>query len=121
MYPAHAYCLLLTLTTVHLNQVVTQLMKFLEIDIDYVSAEAILAMRNLLRKYPERRGPVLPTLARLLRGENEPAGKAAVLWIVGEWGEEVPLAPYLVEQCAVARLVDVADHQPCPRRRLPPP
>ena len=57
----------------------------------------MLALKDLLRKYPERRAPVLPTLARLLRGENEPAGKAAVLWIIGEWGEEVPLAPYLLE------------------------
>ena len=32
------------------NVVVEQLMKFLEVDIEYVSSEAIIAMRNLLRK-----------------------------------------------------------------------
>ena len=33
--------------------VVETLMKFLELDIDHVSAEAVLAMRDLLRKFPE--------------------------------------------------------------------
>ena len=79
------------------DPVYEKLIELLDLEIEYVRAETVLALKDLLRKYPERRGPVLPTLARLLRGENEPAGKAAVLWIVGEWGEEVPLAPYLLE------------------------
>ena len=55
--------------------VVDQLMRFLGVDIDYVSAEAILAMKNLLRKYPECHERIihgvgnLPPQDRRARGE----------------------------------------------------
>ena len=79
------------------NAVVTQLMKFLEIDIDYVSAEAILAMRNLLRKYPGVSDRIIQGVGTYLQSIDEPEAKSALLWMLGEYGHVIPEAPYLLE------------------------
>jgi len=76
------------------------LVEFLELDVAYVKAEALLVAKDVLRRYPERRGDVLPSLARYLKdldGSANPAGRAAALFIVGQWGEEITDAPYMLE------------------------
>mmetsp|Transcript_6051 Transcript_6051/g.15407 ORF Transcript_6051/g.15407 Transcript_6051/m.15407 type:complete len:770 (+) Transcript_6051:275-2584(+) len=75
------------------------LVEFLDLEYSYVKAEALLVAKDVLRKYPERRGDVLPSLGRYL-GEldaEEPQGRAAALFLVGQWGEEIPSAPYVLE------------------------
>jgi len=74
-----------------------KLIEFLELNIDYVRSQTVLVMKDLLRKYPERRMDVLPHLSRCLRKIDEPEGKAAVIWMVGEYGEELIEAPYMLE------------------------
>ena len=67
--------------------VVEQLMKFLEVDIDHVSAEAVLAMRDLLRKYPECHERIVHGVGPLLKNIEEPEAKCALLWMLGELGQ----------------------------------
>jgi AP-4 complex subunit beta-1 len=74
-----------------------KLVEFLDLDVDYVQAEAVLVLMDLLRKYPERRGPMLDRAQRCLREAEEPAARAALIWLVGEYGLEVTEAPYLLE------------------------
>jgi len=76
------------------------LVEFLELDgASYVKAEALLVAKDVLRRYPERRGDVLPSLSRYLRELDEaaPLGRAAAVWIVGAWGDEILDAPYMLE------------------------
>ena len=42
---------------------------------------------------------ILPflNLRRCLRTIEEPLGKAAVVWMLGEYGQDIPDAPYLLE------------------------
>ncbi|CAN0553821.1 unnamed protein product, partial [Ectocarpus sp. 12 AP-2014] len=42
-----------------------------------------------------------------LKHIDEPAGKAAVIWMVGEYGEEITEAPYMLEP-----LVDAWEEEP---------
>ena len=51
--------------------VVEQLMKFLEIDIEYVSAEAIICMQNLLRKYPAVSDRIIQGIGVFLRSVDD--------------------------------------------------
>lgn len=61
-------------------------------------AEAVLVMKDLLRKYPERRADVLPVLTpRCLRRVEEAGARAALIWMCGEYGAQLPAAPYLLE------------------------
>ena len=77
--------------------IVQQLLSFLSLEIDYVSAESVLVMKDILRKYPECYAEVLPTLNDCLKTIDEPEAKAAMLWMLGEYGEFLNDAPYLLE------------------------
>lgn len=61
-------------------------MKLLEVDIDYVSAEAIICMKNLLRKYPNVSDRIINGLGAFLKSVEEPEAKAALLWMISEYG-----------------------------------
>ncbi len=78
--------------------VVEALLELVEMDAEYVRGETIQVMQDLLRKYPERAATVVPSLHRCLRRlEGEEGGRAAVVWILGEYGQLIDDAPYLLE------------------------
>jgi AP-4 complex subunit beta-1 len=53
---------------------------------------------DLLRKYPDRAPSVIPSLHRTLkRLDSSPGGKAAVVWMLGEFGHLIDDAPYILE------------------------
>ena len=85
--------------------VVDQLMRFLEVDIDYVSAEAILAMKNLLRKYPECHERIIHGVGTFLRKIDEPEAK-------------VRRRPPVMATLMMAHPTPLLPHLPLP---LPPP
>lgn len=61
-------------------------MKFLEVDIDHVSAEAIICMKNLLRKYPNVSDRIINGIGAFLKSVEEPEAKVALLWMISEYG-----------------------------------
>ena len=77
--------------------VVEQLLKFLEVDIEHVSAEAILSLKNLLRKFPEAVERFISGIGTFVRNVEEPAAKVALLWMIAEYGHVIPESPYLLE------------------------
>ncbi len=80
--------------------VLERLVEFLDLDMNSIRPETILVMKDLLRRYPERKTEVLPFLQRCLRRvDDEPEAKAALIWMAGEYGgdEDFSEAPYLLE------------------------
>ena len=77
--------------------VVEQLMKFLEIDIEYVTSEAIISMQNLLRKYPAVSDRIIGGIGGFLKSVDDAEAKKALLWMISEYGQFIPEAPYLLE------------------------
>jgi len=69
----------------------------LELDIDYVSTEAAIVMKDLVRKYPEQFERASGAVDRCMKIVTEPDGKCALLWILGEYGLLIEDAPYLLE------------------------
>ena len=53
---------------------------------------------SLCRKYPARYEEVIPSLQKCLRSIEEETGKIAVIWTIGEYGDIIPDAPYLLEE-----------------------
>ena len=53
--------------------------------------------QDFLRKYPERFEEIIPSLTRVLRSIEEPEGKIACIWMIGEYGETIAEAPYILE------------------------
>merc|ERR1711871_1394470 len=78
-------------------RVIEELLKLLDLDIDYVSAETVIAMKDLLRKYPERVQDVVHVVAACLATLEEADARVAVLWMLGEYAEQIEESPYVLE------------------------
>ncbi|KJE92672.1 hypothetical protein CAOG_03591 [Capsaspora owczarzaki ATCC 30864] len=76
---------------------INQLISFLELDISHVSASTLLVLTDVLRKFPDRAADVLPQLSHCLSSVDIPEARAAIIWMLGEFGEALPASPYLLE------------------------
>ncbi|KAG1702612.1 hypothetical protein DVH05_009561 [Phytophthora capsici] len=80
------------------DHIMDTMVDFLELDLDYVRDESLVVMKDLLRKYPDKRHDVLPVLGRIIAAVAQPAAKAAVVWMLGEFGQDLRRAPYVLEK-----------------------
>lgn len=79
------------------EMVVSTLTSLLELDIDYVSTESAIVMKDLVRKYPHHFERASGAIERCIKIVTEAEGKCALLWILGEYGLLIEDAPYLLE------------------------
>lgn len=72
--------------------------QFLETGTDYVVSEALIVVKDLLRRFPERADDCILAVSNVpAGGVGEPAGRAAYVFILGEYGHILPEAPYALE------------------------
>mmetsp|Transcript_120900 Transcript_120900/g.341896 ORF Transcript_120900/g.341896 Transcript_120900/m.341896 type:complete len:836 (-) Transcript_120900:237-2744(-) len=79
------------------EMIVVSLTTLLELDTDYVSTEAAIVMKDLVRKYPHQFERASGAVERCMKIVTEAEGKCALLWILGEYGAMIKDAPYLLE------------------------
>eukprot|EP01084_Bolivina_argentea_P128372 226934_1 len=75
-----------------------QLVGFLDSSVPRVKAGAVIALQQLLTKYPDWRGDGIPRLRSVFNDLQDAEARAAAVWMVGHWGAEVPEAPYMLEK-----------------------
>jgi len=73
------------------------LLSFLDLGTDYVTAETCVVLMDILRKFPDRYEDVIPSLQKILSSVEASEGRAAVVWLIGEYGETIDDAPYILE------------------------
>lgn len=78
--------------------IIQQLLGFLKYQTEYVITETLMVMKDLLRKYRSQSEQVLRVLEQCLEVVADDDGKAAVIWMIGEFGEYIEDSPYLLEQ-----------------------
>lgn len=81
--------------------VVHCVLKFFKFKTDYISSQCIIACSVLLRKYPQFIDEVMPFVQDLHNLITKGEAKVALIWILGEFGEKIPSAPYILESYAV--------------------
>lgn len=79
------------------DTVVESLLEALEMEAEYVRAATVMTMVDLLRVYPSKAPLVIPSLNRVLKRMEDAQGRAAVVWMLGEYGHLIEDAPYLLE------------------------
>ena len=79
------------------NMILEQLIGFLHLGIDYISTETMIVLRDLLRKFTTDFANVIPSIESCVDLITEPNGRAALIWILGEYGENIPDTPYILE------------------------
>jgi len=82
-----------------IDGIVDRLLLFFDLDIDHVTAETIVVAADILRKRPKHTGKCIKAMENIdLYDISEPKARIALIWIYGEYGEDIPSAPYYVEQ-----------------------
>ena len=77
--------------------IVQQLLSFLDFNIDYVITETLVTMKDIMRKYRGLSTDIMSTIEGSLDIVNAEEGKAAIIWMIGEFGESIDDAPYIIE------------------------
>lgn len=80
------------------TEAIKHLLAFLDIGSEIVTTEAVISLKNLLRRFPERHFEILPGVHKSLKHVEEPEGKISVIWMIGEYGDVIDDAPYMLEK-----------------------
>ncbi|XP_024520729.1 beta-adaptin-like protein A isoform X1 [Selaginella moellendorffii] len=80
------------------NAIVDRLLQFLEMERDYVTAETLVLVKDLVRKYPEWSHDCIAVVGNVSsKSIQEPKAKAALIWMLGEYSHDMLDAPYVLE------------------------
>ncbi|KDD76913.1 adaptin N, partial [Helicosporidium sp. ATCC 50920] len=77
---------------------VSVLLELVQTRVSYVVQEAVVVIKDIFRRYPNRFESVIGTLCDNLDALDEPEAKASMVWIVGEYAERIDNADELLEQ-----------------------
>ncbi|KAJ3701781.1 hypothetical protein LUZ61_005486 [Rhynchospora tenuis] len=96
------------------NAIVDRLLQFLEMEKDYVTAETLVLVKDLLRKYPQWSHDCIAVVGNISsKSIQEPKAKAALIWMLGEYSQDMMDAPYVLES-----LVENWEEEHSPEVRL---
>ena len=79
---------------------ITALLELVHMKVNYVLQEAIVVIRDLFRKYPNRYEMIIKDLFEGLESLDDPEAKGAMIWIVGEYAERIDDAAAQLSQFA---------------------
>lgn len=83
-----------------IETVMHNLVKFFKHSTEYISSECIIGCAVLLRKFPEFIDQVIPSIENIHSLIAKTEAKVALIWILGEFGEKMASAPYVLEHYA---------------------
>ena len=73
------------------------LLELIKTKINYVVQEAIIVIKDIFRKYPNKYEGIIGVLCENLDTLDEPEAKASMIWIIGEYAERIENADELLE------------------------
>uniref|UniRef100_A0A914MQJ3 AP complex subunit beta n=2 Tax=Meloidogyne TaxID=189290 RepID=A0A914MQJ3_MELIC len=76
---------------------VNTLLELIQTKVNYVVQEAVVVIKDIFRKYPNRYEGIISTLCENLDTLDEPEARASMIWIVGEYAERIDNADELLE------------------------
>uniref|UniRef100_A0A0K0ED89 AP complex subunit beta n=1 Tax=Strongyloides stercoralis TaxID=6248 RepID=A0A0K0ED89_STRER len=76
---------------------VSTLLELLQTKVNYVVQEAVVVIKDIFRKYPNKYESIISTLCENLDTLDEPEARASMIWIIGEYAERIENADELLE------------------------
>uniref|UniRef100_A0A2P2I005 AP complex subunit beta n=1 Tax=Hirondellea gigas TaxID=1518452 RepID=A0A2P2I005_9CRUS len=76
---------------------VSTLIDLIQTKVNYVVQEAIVVIKDIFRKYPNKYESIISTLCENLDTLDEPEARASMIWIIGEYAERIDNADELLE------------------------
>lgn len=80
---------------------INKLLDLIHTKVNYVVQEAIIVIKDIFRKYPNRYESIIATLCESLEELDEPEAKASMIWIIGEYAERIENADELLDRYVV--------------------
>ena len=77
---------------------VNVLMELIQTRVSYVVQEAVVVIKDIFRRYPNRYESIISILCECLDSLDEPEARASMVWIIGEYAERIDNADDLLEQ-----------------------
>jgi len=75
---------------------VTTLLDLIQNKVNYVVQEAIVVLKDIFRRYPNKYESIISTLCENLDSLDEPEARASMIWIIGEYAERIDNADELL-------------------------
>jgi AP-1 complex subunit beta-1 len=75
---------------------INTLLELIETKVNYVVQEAVIVIKDIFRKYPNKYEAIIGTLCSNLDTLDEPEAKASMIWIIGEYADRIENATELV-------------------------
>lgn len=82
------------------DKCVQALWEALKTKVNYVVQEAIIVIRDIFRKYPNKYEALLKDICENLKSLDDPEAKASIVWIIGEYVEMIENADDLLANFA---------------------
>lgn len=79
------------------DRCVETLIDLIQTKVNYVVQEAVVVIKDIFRKYPNKYESMISTLCENLDTLDEPEARASMIWIVGEYAERIDNADELLE------------------------
>uniref|UniRef100_A0A1I7TNL2 Adaptin_N domain-containing protein n=1 Tax=Caenorhabditis tropicalis TaxID=1561998 RepID=A0A1I7TNL2_9PELO len=76
---------------------VQTLLELIQTKVNYVVQEAVVVIKDIFRKYPNRYESIISALCENLDTLDEPEARASMIWIIGEYAERIDNADELLE------------------------
>ncbi|EOD14985.1 Adaptor protein 2 beta subunit 1 [Emiliania huxleyi CCMP1516] len=73
------------------------LLELIQTKVNYVVQEAVIVIKDIFRKFPNRYESIIGTLCENLDTLDEPEAKGSMIWIIGEYAERIDNADELLE------------------------
>ncbi len=73
------------------------LLQLIQSKVNYVVQEAIVVIKDIFRRYPNRYESIIGVLCGALETLDEPEAKASMIWIIGEYAERIDNAGELLQ------------------------
>ncbi|KAJ2679741.1 hypothetical protein GGI25_001192 [Coemansia spiralis] len=93
------------------DRCVRALLDLIQTKVNYVVQEAIIVIRDVFRKYPNRYESIIATLCENLDTLDEPEARAAMIWIIGQYADRIDNSDEVLDKFLDSFLDDPAEVQ----------
>lgn len=93
------------------DKCIEALVELVQTKVNYVVQEAVVVIKDIFRKYPNKYESVISVLCENLDTLDEPEAKASMIWIVGQYADRIENAADLLEGFIESFIEDPAEVQ----------
>ena len=85
------------------------MLELIDSKVSYVLQEAVVVIKDILRRYPDKYLHVIPLLCQHINLLDEPEAKAAIVWIIGQYADKIDDSDELMDNLTYTFLEEATE------------